>query len=231
MTTSCAQADPAAVPATWERAERTLPPAAAVEAHLESRRVQCALKRTIDVVVASVALVAVLPLLALAAVAIRATSRGPILFSQPRAGRGGSQFVMYKLRSMHAEASATPHHDGRLDKMPRDPRVTPVGALLRRTSIDELPQLFCVIRGDMSLVGPRPLMPHMLEPYPEFAALRGLVRPGITGLWQIRDRARSTSAAFMIAHDVEYLLTLGLLQDARILLATVRAVFTARGAY
>ena len=132
--------------------------------------------------------------------------------------------------SDHARALASADR-GILHKVKRDLRVTPIGALLRRTSIDELPQLFNVLRGEMSLVGPRPLTPFMLKHLPEFAEVRGLVRPGITGLWQIRDREHNTSAEFMIEHDLEYVARCGLRLDAVILVRTPFVVLGGKGAY
>ena len=119
---------------------------------------------------------------------------------------------------------------GVLAKSSNDRRVTRVGRLIRKTSIDELPQLLNVFKGEMSIVGPRPLMPHMLEPFPEFREVRGLVRPGITGLWQIRDRKNNTSATFMIPHDTEYIHRLSLLLDLQIVCATIPAVLRQEGA-
>jgi lipopolysaccharide/colanic/teichoic acid biosynthesis glycosyltransferase len=120
---------------------------------------------------------------------------------------------------------------GILYKVKNDSRVTWVGKIIRKTSIDELPQLFNVLFGDMSIIGPRPLVPFMLKNMPEFTDIRCLVRPGITGLWQIRDRVNNTSAKFMIKHDVEYIENYSLLLDAKILLATPVVVFKAEGAY
>jgi exopolysaccharide production protein ExoY len=188
-------------------------------------------KRCLDVVAAGLAVLVTSPVLIAAALVICFSSSGHALFRQQRRGLHGRLFVMYKFRTMVADASVSTCEDGALLKHRSDPRVTPVGAFLRRTSIDELPQLFNVLRGDMSLVGPRPLVPHMLEPYPEFHAVRALVRPGITGLWQIRDREHSTNASFMMTHDLEYIETMSFWRDLRILVATVSAVTSARGSF
>jgi lipopolysaccharide/colanic/teichoic acid biosynthesis glycosyltransferase len=133
------------------------------------------------------------------------------------------------------------HHDhkrhiehaekGLLHKEKNDSRITVIGKIIRKTSIDELPQLFNVFFGDMSIVGPRPLVPFMLKPYPEFKDIRCLVRPGITGLWQIRDREHNTSAEYMIEHDTEYVENYNFLLDIKILVATPAAVVSGRGAY
>jgi lipopolysaccharide/colanic/teichoic acid biosynthesis glycosyltransferase len=129
------------------------------------------------------------------------------------------------------EQSEVEKRKGILLKMKDDPRVTPIGAFLRRSSIDELPQLFNVLIGDMSIVGPRPLMIHMMEPFPEIRAVRSVVRPGLTGLWQIRNRANNTSVTDMIADDTEYIANIGLLLDLRILLATPWELIRGTGAH
>ena len=151
---------------------------------------------------------------------------------------GGRLFSIVKFRSMRTgnpagieEQQAAQATQGLLVKMRRDPRVTTVGRWLRATSIDELPQLWNVVRGDMSLVGPRPLIPFMLEAHPEYRRMRARVRPGITGLWQVRDRSNNTSAAAMLPHDLEYLSRFGLRQDLSILLRTIPAVLSGRGAF
>lgn len=199
---------------------------------------QFAAKRLLDVAMALPLLVLLAPLFLLVALAIKISSAGPIFFRQQREGLGGRRFAMLKFRSMRMnnatgleEQQAELATQGTLVKMRRDPRVTTVGRLLRATSIDELPQLWNVLRSDMSLVGPRPLIPFMLEGHPEFRRVRALVRPGITGLWQLRDRSNNTSATAMMAHDLEYLTRFGLKQDLCILLQTIPAVLSGRGAF
>jgi lipopolysaccharide/colanic/teichoic acid biosynthesis glycosyltransferase len=205
---------------------------------LSSRRWQSAGKRLLDCGVALFLLILFSPLLVVAAVAVKLSSAGPVLFRQEREGRGGRRFYMLKFRSMRicgtAEVDAYQAAlaaRGTLIKMRQDPRVTAVGRWLRATSIDELPQLWNVLSGDMSLVGPRPLLPFMLEPHPEFRRVRALVRPGITGLWQLRDRNNNNTAAAMLPHDLEYLRGFSLKQDLVILARTVPAVLTGRGAF
>lgn len=205
---------------------------------LASRRWQAAGKRLFDCVVALLLLVLLSPLFAAVAVAVKLSSPGPVFFRQEREGRGGRGFFMLKFRSMrtggademNARQTALAAR-GLLLKMARDPRVTLVGRWLRRTSIDELPQLWNVLCGDLSLVGPRPLIPFMLELYPEFRRVRALVRPGITGLWQLRDRGNNTTAAAMLPHDLEYLANFSLKQDMVVLLGTIPAVLAGRGAF
>jgi lipopolysaccharide/colanic/teichoic acid biosynthesis glycosyltransferase len=204
---------------------------------VERRRVQLSVKRAFDSIAAALALLMLAPLLAITALAIVVSAPGPVFFRQAREGYRGQRFVMWKFRSMRVVHDSgivaeqrTAAAEGRLIKLQKDPRVTAVGRFIRATSIDELPQLFNVLKGDMSLVGPRPLVPFMLEPYPEFREVRALMRPGITGLWQIRDRENNTSALSMMPHDLEYISTFRLALDAAILIRTVRAVVSRKGA-
>jgi lipopolysaccharide/colanic/teichoic acid biosynthesis glycosyltransferase len=173
-------------------------------------------KRMLDVLVAGAAGVAALPVLAVAAVAIKVDSPGPVLFSQQRVGVGGVEFRFFKLRTMYRDNDDRAHreyceallrgaadpHEG-LYKLVDDPRVTRVGRVLRRLSIDELPQLWNVLRGDMSLVGPRPWLPLDADGYGPREWRRLRVRPGLTGLWQVSGRSR-LSAQQMIELDVQY---------------------------
>jgi exopolysaccharide production protein ExoY len=130
----------------------------------------------------------------------------------------------------NSRAVSQSEQQGLLFKTRNDPRVTRVGALLRKTSIDELPQLLNVVRGEMSVVGPRPLVPHMLDPFPELRRIRSQVRPGITGLWQVSARHLNTSALQMAPYDLEYIKKFSLWLDLRILLKTPAAVLLAKGA-
>ena len=187
-----------------------------------SRGTRLVAKRMFDLAVASLLLVLTVPLLALAALAIRARMGAPVLFAQRRLGVGGREFSLYKLRTMRTATAGPwdPSRDGE--------RLTPLGATLRRWSIDELPQLWNVLRGDMSLVGPRPLP---VEYGPRFSATqhrRHLVRPGITGWAQVHGR-NTSSWAERLAHDVWYVDHWSLALDVRILLATVRAVVGGAG--
>ena len=181
---------------------------------------------------ASLFLIATLsPILALSALAIRMTSKGPALFRQPRIGLHGSEFSIFKFRTMYTDAERIVAKDGTLTKSGRfDPRVTPVGRFLRRWSIDELPQLFNVLNGDMSLIGPRPVVPEMWHPFAATNRARTVVRPGITGLWQVKARHMNTSVADMLPYDLEYVEKRSILLDVRILFATVFVVFGGKGA-
>jgi exopolysaccharide production protein ExoY len=198
---------------------------------------QLCLKRFLDVCGALFGLLATAPVCLLAAMLVRASSRGPIIFRQLRVGYRQRSFVLYKFRTMRAAADPAmlvaeqaAAGQGVLLKKRRDPRVTWAGRILRSTSLDELPQLFNVLKGDMSLVGPRPLIPFMLAAHPGFRETRALVRPGITGLWQIRDRQNNTSALAMMPHDLEYVRRFSLRLDLAILLRTPRAVVSRQGA-
>jgi lipopolysaccharide/colanic/teichoic acid biosynthesis glycosyltransferase len=170
------------------------------------------------------------------AVAIKWDSAGPVLYRAPRAGRKGRRFVCYKFRSMHSDADvlkaslfARNEREGPIFKMAADPRITRVGKLLRRYSLDELPQLWNVWKGDMSLVGPRP---HPVDDYQryELEHLRRLdVTPGITGLWQVSAR-RNPSFDVNMALDLEYIERWSLSRDFQILWKTLGAVFSGSGA-
>jgi lipopolysaccharide/colanic/teichoic acid biosynthesis glycosyltransferase len=194
-------------------------------------------KRLTDVAGAWVLLVLTLPVLAGAMLLIRLTSRGPALFVQPRIGYRCRQFPMLKLRTMmhgaekqEAALAAARPEPRVFFKLENDPRVTRVGRWLRRTSIDELPQLVNVLRGEMSLVGPRPLLASDMRLYPRSAQMRRFsVKPGLTGLWQVSGRSRLSDEE-RIALDLEYVDHRSLALDARILLRTPSAVVRAEGA-
>jgi exopolysaccharide biosynthesis polyprenyl glycosylphosphotransferase len=194
---------------------------------------QLAAKRIFDVVVSSVLLLVALPIMVLCGAAVRLTSRGPVLFRQARITRGSRPFVMYKLRTMFAPRDS----DGDLDtsspffKLANDdPRITPVGRFLRKWSLDELPQLLNVLKGDMSLVGPRPLPAEQVEAHMSLLAPRHEVSAGVSGWWQISGRSDLTPDA-AIALDLYYIDNWSLALDVFILLKTLGAVFAKRGAY
>jgi exopolysaccharide biosynthesis polyprenyl glycosylphosphotransferase len=183
-------------------------------------------KRALDVAGAALGLVLVAPLWAWVAWRIRRDSPGPVLFRQERVGRGGERFQMVKFRTMRADAEpyAVAPRSG------EDPRITPFGAFLRRTSIDEVPQLLNVLRGEMSLVGPRPEMPFIVEEYDAWQRRRLTVKPGITGLWQILGR-KDLPMHDNLQYDFYYIRNRSLWMDAWLLLRTVGAVLSRRGAY
>ena len=204
-------------------------------------------KRALDIVGSSTLLLAFAPLFLLIAAIVRLTSRGPIFFRQLRVGESATSFTMLKFRTMKVDADHGLHrefvtnlikstgtvdlaaHDG-LFKIANDPRVTPVGYVLRKTSLDELPQLWNVLWGDMSLVGPRPPLQYEVQQYQSWHRRRFLeAKPGLTGLWQVTGRSRTTFDE-MVRLDLRYARTRSLLTDLKILLATPAAVFSGKGA-
>jgi len=193
------------------------------------------LKRVLDVVLASILLVLTAPVLLLAIVLIRLTSPGAAIFRQPRVGHRCRTFLMLKLRTMERgaeerEAELASEVDGTFFKLCDDPRITRLGRWLRRTSVDELPQLVNVLRGEMSLVGPRPLLLRDFERYPKHTQMRRFSRPpGLTGLWQVSGRSE-TGDEERIRLDLDYVDRWSLALDLRILGLTVPAVLSGRGA-
>lgn len=204
------------------------------------------LKRVFDCLLAAGFLVVSAPLLAAIAVAVKCSSAGPVIYRQERVGENGRPFTMLKFRSMYDNASTALHRvhmaqlirgnaaptaaDGRGGaKLRNDPRVTRVGRILRRTSLDELPQLWNVLRGEMSLVGPRPPLPYEVELYQEWHKQRLQALPGMTGLWQVQGRNRVRFDE-MVRMDLEYIRRQSLWLDLVILLKTPWAVFNGRGA-
>ena len=196
-----------------------------------------AAKRVFDVALTLAALFALWPLLVLIALMIKATSPGPAFFVQTRIGLNGQRFGMVKFRSMRVDAEArraaleaASDRDGLCFKLRDDPRVTPLGRFLRRASLDELPQLFNVLWGDMSLVGPRPALPQEVAAYTADARGRLAVLPGITGVWQVSGRAEVSFEA-MVAMDLAYARGATLRGDLAILARTFGVVVSGRGAY
>ena len=188
-------------------------------------------KRALDIAGASLVLFVMSPLLLAVALAIKLNSPGGVFFFQQRSGRGGRFFRLYKFRSMKTDATVLVREDGAIVKRPDDARITSVGRFIRRFSLDEAPQLINVIKGDMSLVGPRPLV------LAEHAALsedwqtrRADLRPGLTGPWQISGRSHIPFQD-MIKFDYQYVAGWSLARDIEILLATLPAVLSGRGAY
>lgn len=195
------------------------------------------LKRLLDMALAAFGLVATLPIWLGIALAIRLDSPGPAIFMQERVGLHGRRFRFYKFRSMYvdaeqrlAEVQAHNEIDGPVFKMRNDPRVSRVGAFLRRTSLDELPQLINVLMGDMSLVGPRPPLPREVEQYRPSDLIRLSVKPGLTCLWQIRGRSKVGFDQWM-EYDREYVRDMSFWLDVQILFQTVWVVISCRGAY
>jgi lipopolysaccharide/colanic/teichoic acid biosynthesis glycosyltransferase len=206
-----------------------------------------AIKRGLDILGSALLLAMLSPLFLVIAILVKLKSPGPIFFRQDRIGQGAKPFTMFKFRTMHIDADRSLHHEfvtrfiqssgqaqelgeNDLFKIKNDPRVTPIGRILRRTSLDELPQFWNVLRGDMSLVGPRPPLAYELEQYRSWHWRRVLeAKPGITGLWQVVGRSR-TSFDEMVRLDLRYVRTCSLTTDIKILLATPRAVVSGKGA-
>ncbi len=195
------------------------------------------LKRLLDLGVTLVALITLLPLMVLTAIAIRLDSPGPIIFRQTRIGQWGKPFTCYKFRSMCTDAEARKvalyaanEVDGPIFKIYADPRVTRVGRVIRKLSIDELPQLFNVLRGEMSLVGPRPPLPNEVDQYQLHQLQRLSVIPGLTGLQQVSGRS-DLSFERWIELDLQYIAEQSLWTDLRIMLKTIPTIILGRGAY
>jgi exopolysaccharide biosynthesis polyprenyl glycosylphosphotransferase len=217
------------------RVERFASHAALSFAPVHHSRGSLVMKRAVDLLGASLGLALTAPVIGLAALAIRLSSPGPILFRQIRCGVNGRRFEMLKLRTMTADAEQRRAEleylnemDGPVFKMRNDPRITPVGRWLRRLSIDELPQLWNVLRGDMSLVGPRPPIPAEVAQYEDTERRRLSMRPGLTCLWQVSGR-NEIGFEEWVKMDLDYIDTWSLGLDFRILLLTIPAVLTGSG--
>ncbi len=194
-------------------------------------------KSVFDRVIGGLILLAVSPILLAIALAVRLTSKGPALYRQTRVGVDGREFKMIKFRSMVVDADAQrakllamSEGNGVLFKMRKDPRITPLGGVLRRLSLDELPQLLNVMRGDMSLVGPRPPLPEEVAGYNDDATRRLRVKPGVTGLWQVSGRSDLTWEE-SLRLDLRYADNWSMALDLSILWRTARAVVKGDGAY
>ncbi len=205
-----------------------------------------AIKRAVDFVVAALLLLVLSPLMLLVALLVKLTSAGPVLFIQKRVGRAGKSFSFFMFRSMYQKSRDKTHRDfmkqvikngngepkkngsGQVYKMEKDPRITPVGRFIRRFSIDELPQLFNVIKGDMSLIGPRPAVPYEVGMYAEHHRRRLQALPGITGLWQVSGRNR-LSFEEMVELDIHYIENWSVGLDVRIFFKTIATVLFSRG--
>jgi len=192
-------------------------------------------KRCLDLTLATISFILASPLLVFVVLLIRLETPGPVIFRQTRIGKKGRPFMMYKLRTMipdrrNADRTFEGPDRRKRHKVPNDPRVTRIGNLLRRTSIDELPQLWNVIRGDMSLIGPRPELPEIVNRYEPWQHQRHLVRPGLTGWWQIHGRS-DLPMHENTTLDLYYVANISFWLDIRILLRTIRAVMFRSGAF
>lgn len=204
---------------------------------LERQYVYIYLKRFFDVILSLIGLIVLaIPFLIIAAF-VKFCDGGPVLYTQERVGKDGRRFQIYKFRSMYVDADKLLEKlkeqnevTGPMFKMKNDPRITSVGRFLRKTSLDELPQLWNVLRGDMSLVGPRPPLPREVAKYSEYDLQRLWVIPGCTGLWQATER-NNVGFEEMVKLDLEYIQKRSLLFDAKIILLTVVAIIHPNGAY
>jgi lipopolysaccharide/colanic/teichoic acid biosynthesis glycosyltransferase len=219
----------------------------ASHARKEPATIYDGIKRGLDVIGSTALLILLAPLLLVIAAAVKLKSSGPVFFEQERVGQQMKPFKMLKFRTMYANVDQKLHHEyvtrficssggGKpcdtpgVFKLTNDPRVTPIGRFLRKTSLDELPQLLNVLRGNMSLVGPRPPLPYEVEQYKSWHCRRVLdAKPGITGLWQVTGRSRTTFDE-MVRLDLRYARTCSIWNDIKILLATPGAVFSGKGA-
>jgi exopolysaccharide production protein ExoY len=194
-----------------------------------SFRFRLLVKRAADVVIGLALLLASAPLVFIVGLLVALTSRGSIFYAGKRCGMGGKSFSCFKLRTMHVDQDellravglTAVGPQGTLLVFDADPRITRIGRWLRKLSIDELPQLWNVVKGDMSLVGPRALAVSMLEEFPRIKAVRSIMRPGITGLWQVRRRKKNATVADMIQDDMEYIHEFSLFLDLKILVQTL----------
>jgi lipopolysaccharide/colanic/teichoic acid biosynthesis glycosyltransferase len=183
-------------------------------------------KRGIDFIIALLALIVLSPILAVIAIVVKLGSQGPVIFKQKRAGKDGRPFIFYKFRTMKLDVD--PY--GPSPKSGQDARLTKCGRFLREYSLDELPQLYNILQGDMSLIGPRPLYLSQVEEWDERQKKRLLVRPGLTGLAQIRGRGALTQEE-KLELDVQYVETAGFLTDIKIMIATIVRVLRRKGIY
>ena len=195
------------------------------------------LKRLFDILLSGIALICLSPIFLVTAVAIKLEDGGPAFFTQPRAGKDMKPFKMYKFRSMYvnadeklAELLKDNEQTGHAFKIKNDPRITKVGKFIRKVSIDELPQLINIIKGDMSIVGPRPILPWQMEECNEYERQRLIVQPGLTCYWQIGGRANIKWEEW-VELDLDYIQDMSLWTDLKMIVKTIPAVFDSEGAY
>jgi len=208
-----------------------------LESKIAKKKLFFLIKRIGDILLTGIGMVFLLPFFLLFALLIYIDSPGPVLFKQIRVGKNGKEFYMYKLRSMCMDAEAKLEAllqqneiEGAMFKMKDDPRVTKIGKLIRKTSIDEFPQLWNVFKGDMSLIGPRPPLPREVAEYTEHDKQRLLVTPGCTGLWQVSGR-NNVSFHRMVELDLEYIEKASVFKDIKIMLKTIGVLFGAEDAF
>ena len=204
---------------------------------LAKKRTYHIVKRIFDLIASLCGLIILSPLFLVVALLIKCEDHGPVFYKQKRVGKDQREFDMFKFRSMHVDADKRLTElkeqnevDGPMFKMKNDPRITKIGHFIRKTSIDELPQLFNVVRGDMSLVGPRPPLPREVANYSKYDLQRLWVIPGITWLWQATER-NNVGFEEMVELDLEYIKKRSLLFDVKIILLTIVAIIHPNGAY
>lgn len=204
---------------------------------IEKRKIYYFLKRIFDILLSAVGLIIGSVIFLLVTIAIKKEDNGPVIYKQRRIGKDGKEFNMYKFRSMCVDADEKlaalkeqNEVEGAMFKIKDDPRITKVGKFIRKTSIDELPQLYNVLRGDMSIVGPRPPLPSEVAEYTEYDMQRLWVIPGCTGLWQATVR-NTVGFDEMVQLDLEYIQKSGLWYDLYIILLTVKMLVSPKGAY
>jgi lipopolysaccharide/colanic/teichoic acid biosynthesis glycosyltransferase len=207
------------------------------EVYLNKSRVYIIMKRILDILLAGLALVVLSPVFIITAIAIKLEDNGPVFFTQPRAGKDMVSFKMYKFRSMYVDADKklgemmkNNEQTGHAFKIKNDPRITKVGKVIRRLSIDELPQLINIIKGDMSIVGPRPILVFQMEECDEYDRQRLTVQPGLTCYWQIGGRANIKWEQW-VELDLNYIEDMSLWTDLKMIVKTVPVIFEGEGAY
>ncbi len=207
------------------------------EVYETKNKVYLGIKRFFDIVLSTIALVCLSPVFLVTAIAIKIEDNGPVFFVQPRAGKDMKPFKMYKFRSMYVNADAKlqellkeNEQTGHAFKIKNDPRITKVGKFIRKVSIDELPQLLNIIKGDMSIVGPRPILPFQMEECNEYEKQRLIVQPGLTCYWQIGGRANIKWDEW-VELDLDYIEDMSLWTDIKMIVKTIPAVFESEGAY
>lgn len=208
-----------------------------LSSNIKKKALQWFIKRTIDIVGATVGVIFISPILLLITLLIKLDSRGPILFKQKRVGLNGKEFYMYKFRTMCVDAekklvSIKKHNESNkiMFKMKNDPRITKVGKILRKHSLDELPQLLNVIKGEMSLVGPRPPLVSEIREYKDWHYARLGTIPGLTGMWQVNGRSNIKSFDDVVKLDVYYINNWCLFLDFKLLFQTIPVVLLGKGA-
>lgn len=208
-----------------------------IHQEIDDKPIQQAIKRLMDIILSLIAIILLSPVLLLVAIAIKFESKGPILFNQERIGHKQKRFNMYKFRSMVVDAEERFEEVKKLNdtnhimfKSSEDPRITKVGRIIRKYSLDELPQLFNILKGDMTLVGPRPPLPRELVNYEKWHHVKFLKPQGLTGLWQVSGRASIKDFDQVIGLDYEYIKNWNLLLDLKIILKTIPVVISTKGA-